>query len=523
MRRFPEGEDLAAAAGRRWLQGRAWQETRTRAWLPRPREQPRVSPGDVPQSHADESSKEGEEEKTVKHGVWEGQGRAEHAQPLASRVCPTGLLVSNPPLAAPSGTQRSLLRRRDYTVQQVRYRPVVRAIDRLLGLVMRTGFLRLDRDEILAAARRNTRLTDWGDEAFVPRLERLIDTANEQDLTAIGRLSARGAFIKAVENRLRMEAYLKAHPEVEAVSIERPLFILGFPRTGTTLLKNLLGVTAGQRSLEMWELTNPVPRHADPERDQRIRKTEIDRLLKLAYFLAPEQEHIHAIKVDTNEECWPLFFNDFAVLNYDLTGHFSAFGDYLLTTDLAPAYRGYRRYLQLLAHQQPTDRFLLKCPEHLWFLDALTAVFPDACIVWTHRDPVASTASYSSLASLNYRMLYGEIHHHRIGAHTVDRFAQGVSRAMQARDRLGEDRFFDVNFKDLIADPVAMVHRIRDCFGMPNPPSSDAAMEAFLAAKRSDARGRHVYSPEQWGLDPGAVRRRFTDYIERFSIDLEDT
>ena len=430
--------------------------------------------------------------------------------------------MSNPPSDVPSGSPRSLLRRRDYTVQQVRYRPLVRAVDRLLALVMRTGLLRLDQDKVLAAAKRNTRLSDWGDEGFLARLERLIDTANSQNLTAIGRLSARGAFIKAVENRLRMEAHLKAHPEVEAVSIERPIFILGFPRTGTTLLQNLLGLTAGQRSLEMWELTNPVPRHPDPKRDIRIRKTEIDRILKLAYILAPEQEHIHAIKVDTNEECWPLFFNDFAVLNYDLTGHFSAFGDYLLTTDLTPAYRGYKRYLQLLATQQPTDRFLLKCPEHLWFLDALTAVFPDACIVWTHRDPLASTASYSSLASLNYRMLYGEIHHKRIGAHTVDRFAQGVSRAMQARERLGEERFFDVNFKDLVADPVAMVHRIRDHFGMPNPPSSERAMEEFLAAKRSDARGKHVYSPEQWGLDATTVRDRFSAYIERFNIDLED-
>lgn len=415
-----------------------------------------------------------------------------------------------------------MLRRRDYTVQEVRYRPMVRVLDSLLDLVMKTGWLRLDLDEILSAARRNTRLDDWGDDAFLPRLERLIETANARNLTAIGRLSARGAFTKAVENRLRMEAHLRQHPGVEAVSIERPLFILGFPRTGTTLLQNLLGLAEGHRSLEMWELTNPVPRHSDPARDERIRKAEINRILKLAYFLAPEQEHIHAIKVDTNEECWPLFFNDFAVLNYDLTGHFSAFGDYLLTTDLAPAYRGYKRYLQLLAHQRPTDRYLLKCPEHLWFLDALTAVFPDACIVWTHRDPLASTASYSSLASLNYRMLYGEIDHHRIGAHTVDRFSQGVDRAMKARDRLGEERFFDVNFKDLVADPIAMVHRIRNHFGMPNPAAHDEAMSAFMAAKRSDARGKHVYSPEQWGLDPTAVRSRFAEYIDRFSIDLED-
>lgn len=456
-------------------------------------------------------------------------GRAWVWQALLIRVCPTGQPVSNsPPPSAPAAPARAasprrrLLRRRDYTVQDVRYRPAVSALNRLLSLVLRTGVLNLELNEVLTAAKRGVRLEDWGDEAFLPRLDKLIQTANSHNLTAIGRVSARGAFIKAVQNRLLLEDYTKRHPQIGAIEVKRPIFILGFPRTGTTLLQNLIGLTRGQRSLEMWELTHPVPAHSNPARDERVRKRNIERILKLAYFLAPEQRHIHAIRVDSNEECWPLFFNDFAVLNYDLTGHFSEFGDYLLTTDLTPSYRYYKRYLQLLAHGRPTDRYLLKCPEHLWFLDALTTVFPDACIVWTHRDPLASTASYSSLASLNYRMLYGEIDHAKIGAHTVDRFAQGVQRAMAARDRLGEDRFFDVNFKDLVRDPITMVRRIRQHFDIPHPPGSDEAMAAFLAAKRSDARGKHVYSPEQWGLEASSVRSHFTTYINRFNIDLED-
>lgn len=412
--------------------------------------------------------------------------------------------------------------RRDYTVQHDTYRPSLRALDQVLRLGRHLGIIRLDADQVLRAARRRTGLTDWGDEAFIPRMAKLIETANDLDLSGLGTFSAQNTFIQAVENRLRIQRYLDRFPEVADIPIRRPIFILGFPRTGTTLLQNLLSLAPGHRELRFWELTSPVPLHDDPDRDRAIRYRKARTLIRLAYFIAPEQRHIHAIDVDSVEECWPLFFNEFAVMNYDLVAHFDDFGDWLLSTDMTEPYRYYRRTLQLLAHWQPTTQYLLKCPEHLWFLDALTTVFPDACIVWTHRDPVASTASYSSLSSLGYRMVHGRIHHDRIGRHTTQRFAQGVERAMAARARLGEDRFFDVNFKDLVRDPATVVRQIRAHFDLEQPPGSEEAMAAFLARKRSDFKGAHVYSPAQWGLDPDEVRSHFTDYIDRFDITLED-
>ena len=149
----------------------------------------------------------------------------------------------------PHPPRRRLLRRRDFTVQRPTYRPAVKALDSVLGLAERLGAYRLDPDDIVAAAQRATGLSDIGDDAFLDRMRRLVEQANTKELSNLGRFSARAAFLQAVQNRLRVEDYIRRHPEVEDIPIERPIFILGFPRTGTTLLQNLLSLTPGNRSL----------------------------------------------------------------------------------------------------------------------------------------------------------------------------------------------------------------------------------------------------------------------------------
>ncbi|MEC8423996.1 MAG: sulfotransferase, partial [Myxococcota bacterium] len=212
----------------------------------------------------------------------------------------------------------------------------------------------------------------------------------------------------------------------------------------------------------------------------------------------------------------------FQVMNYDLTADFREFGDWMMGRDMVPAYRYYKRQLQILAHHTRTRHFLLKCPEHLWFVDALLAVFPDACVVWTHRDPVASVASYCSLSSLQRRMLFGRIDRPAIGAHIQDRFRVGVERAMGARDAVGNpSSFFDVDFTDLVQDPLSMVHRIQAHFGLPRTADADAAMQSWLDNGRKDKRGQHRYSAEQWNLDPAAIHAEYASYIERFAIPVK--
>ena len=411
----------------------------------------------------------------------------------------------------------------DDTVRAEVYRPMIRALD---GLIRAAQWLnvpigRLDQDTIIEAAKRSTGLEDMGDPSFLKPMEKLLANARRAPFTSLGQAFTQMSCQRAVSNRLRIEQYLKAHKEVLSQTIRRPIFILGFPRTGTTLLQNLIAQAPNRRALEFWELTMPVPVHEDPAKDRAKRIRKADQILRAAYLIAPEQQAMHEVRSTTAEECWPLFINTFSVLNVDLQSGMTDYGEWLLNHDMTGPYREYERQLKLLQHLVPEQDLLLKCPEHLWFLDALLEVFPDACIVWTHRDPFRSVASYCSLISIAWRSLYGRFDPHDVGTHIEDRFLRGVERAMKARDAYGdESRFFDVEFSDLVHNPIDVVHKINDHFQLGFDDSMDASMEAWLQNKRSDKRGSHKYSAERYGLSPERVNGKFQDYIDRFNIQL---
>lgn len=418
-----------------------------------------------------------------------------------------------------------------YTLQHLRYRPALRALNAAAGLLLRLvpRLGRLERADMLAAARADVGALDLGGDTFVEAMDRILAALRAAPLTALARVVARQTLQKAISNRLRLAAWRAAHPEVDAVPLRAPVFILGFPRTGTTLLQNLLALDPGQRALRFWELQTPAPGHPDPAVDFRQRLRVGEASLAAAYFVAPEMAQIHAVAATSFEECWPLFFNTFHVLNYDLQSGLADYGDWLLDQDLRPAYAEYRRALQTLCHAPrgpgglgpPTERLILKCPEHLWFLDALLDVFPDARIVWTHRDPVDSVASYCSLISLNHRMLYGQVDPVQVGAHIARRFESGVQRAMAVVDRrVGPDQVFHVDFRALRGDPLPTLRALKGWLGQPHDAASEARAAAWLAAERSDKPGQHLYGAEMFGLDPDALRGRFASYIDRFQIPV---
>jgi hypothetical protein len=208
----------------------------------------------------------------------------------------------------------------------------------------------------------------------------------------------------------------------------------------------------------------------------------------------------------------------FSALNLDISSGLRRYGTWLLDQDMTWPYREYRERLQMLLHRNPARQLVLKCPEHLWFLDSLLEVFPDACIVWTHRAPMACIASYCSMVSLNLRTVFGGYDGAEVGAHITKRFHQGVTRAMAVRDRVGSDRFFDADFAELVADPLAMVERINAHFGLDSSPEGRAAMESYMETERKDARGKHRYDAARYGLDPAVIDATFADYRARFGI-----
>ncbi len=407
-----------------------------------------------------------------------------------------------------------------YTVNRLEIAPTLRLVNAAVGFAGWLGlpFGKLDVDSVLRTARRKTGLDDWGDEAFIDLMRRLFRYADAARVTPLGEIALRQTAFASVSNRLRIEDYIHRHPDVEDIPIERPIFIVGFPRTGTTLLQNLLSLEEGNRALKFWELYSPVPIHDDPEVDRKKRIRKAKEVLAVAKTVAPEMPVVHDIKADTPEEDWFLMCNTFAVMNNDLANGVVRWGEYLMRQNMTGPYREFRRMLQALAHWHPTGRFVLKCPEHLWFLDALLEVFPDACIVWPHRDPISCIASYSSMISLTRRAWFGRIHSEYIGEHITDRFLTGVTRGMEVRERVGEERFFDCNFDSLTRDPVQAVRDIKAHFGMEHGEEDDRAMRNYLAQPREDKPGRHVYSAAQWGLDVTEIYERFEPYTDRFGV-----
>jgi len=397
----------------------------------------------------------------------------------------------------------------------------MRILNALIGWLQFIGVTqkRLDVNSILRKAQKRTGLTDTGGELFRLGADALVASINKEPTTHFGKLSSTGFGVEGLSNRLLLVDYLKKHPKVAENKIERPVFIVGFPRTGTTLLQNLLALSDDRRALPFWEIANPIPLSDDPKKDVARRQRRTKLRLAIANFVVPEMKFIHEVRFDSLEECWSLMIPQFTIMNYDMTGRWPDYGKWMLQTDMVGPYKEYRKFLQVMADRVPNRKLILKCPDHMWFLDELVEVFPDACIVWTHRDPAESVPSYCSLASLNWRLLYGQFDPKELGPYIQERFNVGIERGLAARARLGEDRFIDVDFRDVIQDPISVVNAITERFGLSRV--SEDAMRAYLSLDRPDDRGKHKYTAEHYGLSESGIRTYFREYISRFNVAVK--
>lgn len=405
-------------------------------------------------------------------------------------------------------------------VRENSYSFLMRVLDTLFRWLQPLGITpkKLDAEDITRKAKKRTGLSDTGSGMHEVGMKQLVKAVNDSAVTDFGKFTSTGFGVDALSNRLRMVDYFKKHPEVADVKIERPVFILGFPRTGTTLLQNLMHLSEDRRALEFWELTNPVPVHNNPEVDVKKRQRITKSRLAIANFVVPEMKFIHEVRHDSLEECWSLFIPQFTVPNWDMTSRWPDYGKWMLQHNMHESYEEYKKYLQVMVHRVPDKRLILKCPDHLWHLDALLEVFPDACIVWTHRDPGRSIPSYCSLASLNWRLVYGEFNPKELGPYIEERFMTGIQRGLAVRDKVGEERFLDVNFKTLLEDPILAVNKITDYFDL--TPVEESKLQEYLNMDRPDNRGKHKYSDNYYGLDADQIRKHYSEYIKRFSISI---
>jgi hypothetical protein len=368
-------------------------------------------------------------------------------------------------------------------------------------------------------------LSDFGDGPFLEPLGLLLDSiAREAQLNAIGRIIAKERVLGHVVNRLGYVDDRKRHPAIARERIEKPIFIIGLPRTGTTILHDILAQDPDNRAPITWEtmFPSPPPEAATFESDPRIARCAAT--FPSVDLQIPAFKAMHPMGATLSQECvtmmgeamcTPLFHNQFRVPSYqDWVDH---------EADWSHVYAFHERQLQHLQWRNRRDRWVLKTGAHMWGLEHLLRTYPDARIVFTHRDPVKSMTSYASLTSLVRSMGSDSVDPLEIAADWTARLRRVLEHAIEVRraNEYPDAIFYDMYFSDFVADQFAAVQKIYDAFALPMTAPGAERMRAFIADHPKGKDGIHRYAPEEFGVVPDTIRWEFRTYIDRFGLAPE--
>jgi hypothetical protein len=374
---------------------------------------------------------------------------------------------------------------------------------------------------LIAEARGLAQLDDFGRDSFREGLSVYCDSVGSQaQLNELGETAVRANIVGSLVNRLRVVDWAHRHPSVAAESIDAPLVVIGMFRAGTTFLSYVLERDARNRALLRWEAGESVP-PPTPETlhdDPRIETARFGN--DMLEQINPRIRAIHHEEPDGPTECITLMSQDFKSLSWEAISNVPAYGEWLLGVDHLSAYEYHRLALQVLQHGGVRGRWTLKSPHHAIALDALTAVYPDAQLVLLHRDPVALCASVCSLIDTLSSTFSDADHRAYIADHWVAMLEESVRRIDAFRAAHPAHPIVDVQYDDLMRDPVATVDAIYSAFpgGLQLDGPARAAMTEYVAAHPKDGLGVHGYDLAEYGLDAAVLAERFSGYTERYGV-----
>lgn len=389
-----------------------------------------------------------------------------------------------------------------------------------IGDPLRKQLLRVDAERVMKLAERVTGLHDYGDSdgGFRERLNQTIESVAKVDWNTVGRFGLRYILHWHLSNRLRIVELLKQRPDIDDIAIERPLVITGLFRTGTTYLHNVLAADPNSRVGRMWEFAHPVGRKRDLLGDAKWRRWRGGHEVAMDDIMIPEQREAHTVTVDAYEEDFFLLENDMAHMKF-----FVGLGDYayamrMLDWDMVEPYRWHRRQLQILWAQRSQERWLLKCPWHLWNLQALLAVYPDAQVIQTHRNLVDAIGSQCSLSARIASKFQRRFDLHDVGRFWLDYSRIGIERGLEARSGLSGSQVYDVRLEDLRARPLDLIEDIYSRFQLPFDDKLATQLGARIAEDPTAQVGEHDYDIADYGLTEGRIQAEFVDYRKRFGV-----
>jgi hypothetical protein len=398
--------------------------------------------------------------------------------------------------------------------------PVLNDVQRMGLEFGETQATELSVDAVCEAAAARTGLDDFGPDDFRERLEvQLSEMDADPERTGLGRMMMFGDCVRYASNRLRIRDLLTRHPEILEIPIEKPVIVIGLPRSGTTNLVNLLASDSRFRSMPLWESYEPVPDPSEEPGPDGVdpRWTRCQEAWEAMQVGAPFVAAMHPMEPDHIHEELELMLPDFSSYNLEWVARCPRWRDHYLEHDQTPHYAYMKTVLQILQWYRPRERWVLKSPQHLENIGPLMATFPDATIVVTHRDPVAVVQSTITMVTYGARTSYRTTRPDWYRDYWTDRIGRLLDASIRDRHLLPADRTFDVFFHEYMADEMGTIQRIYDAADIELTDQARREIESYQAAHPRGKGGRVVYDLRgDFSTTPDEVRARFDAYLDAF-------
>lgn len=378
-----------------------------------------------------------------------------------------------------------------------------------------------DAARLMNLARRKTGLHDFGPQPIEEALEHLLHAYREEaDLNLFGRVSTRWDTLRLLKNLLILRDREQQDPSILARPVVAPIFVMGLPRSGTSFLHALLAEDDESEVLRCWQAIHPYPDH--PAAGHGAGPDSVQRQFQLFNWMAPELRNLHPFEARTPQECTELTAHSFQSLRFDTTYEIPSYRRWLSRSGHLEGYRVHKRFLQHLQGERPA-RWALKAPDHVFAMESLRATYPDARIVFAHRDPLKVLPSVARLTQVLRRPFSRRVDPVAVGRQITQDWAGGARRIMEAHvgGLWPASQVFHVHYKAVTRDPLGTVSRLYDHFGMELTPRFRERLLGYVDAKPDGGYGRNVYRFEDFGLDPGRERDRYRDYMRCFDVEEE--
>lgn len=415
---------------------------------------------------------------------------------------------------------------RSYTFRDARLRsPALRAINSA-GACLRVAGLRLPRlnpTAIIETANQAAYTDLTPDHALAEALERYIDSAEtDANLNTFGRMAVKNMLVGALTSRFALEHWHQRHPELEQETIDQPWIVIGLPRTGTSILSILLGLDPFNRALLQWEAQHPVPPStlANAEEDPRVALHA--KTVAQMHQVNPAISSMHPFGSTLAEECTAVFTYSLRTIGMETIAFTPSYGHWLDAADATTAYQIHQKMLQALQQARPTSHWVMKSPNHLWNLPAMLSAYPDARVIWTHRDPAKLVPSLASLNSAMQMPFTRKLNPPRVGEYWASKVDTAIARAMDFDANADTPWCCHVQYQDLVSDPQKTLNRIYNHFDTSTNALHLQRVNAWLGQSPQHSAGKHKYDAADFGWTKNSLNQRYRDYLERYQIPGED-